>query len=141
MSSKKIGALLWVLQVFQALFIALASGAPKLLLPAEALPMPIPLSQPFMWFIGVCEVLGGLGLVLPGLLRYKTGVTTLAAVCLVLLTLCATVYQLMAGQPESAVFALVMAAIFAFIAYGRRSLAPLREGPRSVRTAPALATA
>ncbi len=138
MSSKHIGITLWILQAFLALFIALASGAPKLLLPAEALPMPIPLSQPFMWFIGVCEVLGGIGLVLPGLLRYQTGVTPLAAVCLVLLTLCATVYQFMGGQPESAVFALVMSALFAFIAYGRWRLVPLRSSSRSTLV-PALA--
>jgi hypothetical protein len=42
----------------------------------------------------------------------------------VLLTLCAAVYQLMAGQPANAVFALVMGLIAAFVAYGRWRLAP-----------------
>ena len=43
---------LWILQVLLAVFFALGSGAPKLLIPAEQLPMPIPLPQPFVWFIG-----------------------------------------------------------------------------------------
>src|SRR5215208_2537647 len=60
---------LWIVQGLLALFFALGSGAPKLLLPPETLPMPIPLPDLFLRFIGVAEVLGGLGLILPGLLR------------------------------------------------------------------------
>jgi hypothetical protein len=43
----------------------------------------------------------------------------------VLLTICATVYQLAAHQPESAVFALVIGLFATFVAYGRWRLAPL----------------
>src|SRR5919206_4490893 len=109
----------WVLQVLLAVFFALGSGAPKLLIPADQLPMPIPLPQAFVWFIGVCEVLGGLGLILPGLTRVRPGLTPLAAACLVLLTICAAVYQVLAGQPESAVFALAIGAVCAWVAYAR----------------------
>ena len=129
--SKKLNALLWTLQGLLALFIGLASGAPKLLLPAEAVPMPIPLSPDFLHFIGVCEVLGALGLILPGVLRIRPGVTVLAAAGIALLTVCAAVYQVMAGQPESAVFALVIGALAAFVAYGRRRLQPLRAAERT----------
>ena len=118
---------LWILQVLLGLFFALGSGAPKLLLPPEALPLPIPLPAPFLWFIGVAEVLGGLGLILPGLLRVRPGLTPLAAAGLVLLTICATVYQLAAGQPESALFAVAMGLLAAFVAYGRWRLRPHRD--------------
>jgi hypothetical protein len=128
--------LLWILQVLLALFFALASGAPKLLLPAEALPMPIPLSQGFLWFIGVCEVLGALGLILPGLTRVQPRLTPLAAACLALLTLCAATYQLMGGQPSNAVFALVIGALAATVAYGRTRLAPLADTAVSVVATP-----
>ena len=116
----KTNVALWTLQGFLALFFALGSGAPKLLLPAEALPMPIPLAQEFIWFVGACEVLGALGLVLPGVLRRNREVTFAAAGCLVALTLCATAYQLMGHQPGNAAFALGMGALAGVVAYGRR---------------------
>ena len=128
---------LWVVQVLLGLFFALGSGAPKLLLPAEALPMPIPLPQPFLWFIGVAEVLGGLGLILPGLLHVRPGLTPLAAAGLVLVTIGATVYQLAASQPESAVFAGVIGLLAAFVAYGRWRLAPHRGPSRPSALQPA----
>jgi uncharacterized membrane protein len=117
---------LWIVQGLLGLFFALASGAPKLLLPPETLPMPIPLPGPFVRFIGVAEVLGGLGLVLPGLLRIRPGLTPLAAAGLVLVTIGATAYNLVAGQPESALFAVGVGLLCAFVAYGRWRLAPLR---------------
>jgi uncharacterized membrane protein len=131
---------LWVVQGLLALFFALGSGAPKLFLPLEQLPLPIPLPHWFVLFIGVCEVLGALGLVLPGLTRIRPGLTPLAAAGLVLLTICATVYQLMAHQPESAVFAAAMGLLAAFVAYGRWRLAPLPGSSRAARS-PVLAAA
>ena len=123
---------LWTVQVLLALFFALASGAPKLLLPPETLPeMPIPLPRAFVLFIGVAELAGALGLILPGLLHIRPGLTPLAASGLVLVTIGATVYQVAAGQPESAVFAFVIGLLAAFVAYGRWRLAPLRGASRS----------
>jgi uncharacterized membrane protein len=119
--------LLWILQSLLALFFVGASGAPKLLLAAEALPMPIPLSQGFLWFIGTCEVLGGLGLILPGLTRVQPRLTVAAAVCLALLTVCAATYQVMGGQPANAVFALVIGALALVVARGRRSYWSITE--------------
>jgi hypothetical protein len=116
---------LWILQVLLGLFFALGNGAPKLLLPLDALPLPIPLPGPFVRFIGVAEVLGGLGLILPGLLKIRPGLTPLAAAGLVVVTVGATIYQLAAGQPESAVFAAAVGLLCAFVAYGRWRLAPL----------------
>ena len=117
---------LWIVQGLLGLFFALASGAPKLLLPPETLPMPIPLPGLFVRFTGVAEVLGGLGLILPGLLRIRPGLTPLAAAGLVLVTIGATAYNLAAGQPESAAFAVGVGLLCAFVAYGRWRLAPHR---------------
>jgi hypothetical protein len=117
--------LLWMLQVILALFFGLASGAPKLLLPADALPMPIPLTQTFLWLIGLCEVLGAFGLILPGLTHIQPRLTVLAAACLAVLSVCAATYQLLGGQPANAVFALIIGALAAGVAYGRARLAPL----------------
>src|SRR5215210_3647406 len=102
--ANKLSVLLWITQGLLALFFGLGSGLPKLVLPLETLPMPIPLPDLFLRFIGVAEVLGALGLILPGLLHIRPGLTPPAAAGLVLVTIGATVYQLAAGQPDSAVF-------------------------------------
>ena len=120
---------LWTLQVLLALFFGLASGLPKLILPMDALPMPLPLPEALLRFVGVAEVLGALGLVLPGLTHIRPGLTPLAAAGLVLVTIAATIYQFMAGQPESSVFAIAIGALAAFVAYGRWRLAPLSGRP------------
>jgi hypothetical protein len=127
---KNLSVVLWTVQVLLALFFAVGSGAPKLLLPIEMIPMPLPIPEAFLKFIGVVEVLGGLGLILPGLTHIRPGLTPLAASGLVLLTLCATVYQLAGHQPESAVMAVVIGLLAAFVAYGRWQLAPLRGSSR-----------
>ena len=125
---------LWIVQGFLALFFAGASGAPKLLLPTDALPMPIPLPDLFIRFIGICEVLGAIGLILPSATRIKPGLTPVAALCLTALTICAATYQMLANQPSNAVFALVMGAICAAVAYGRWRVSPIR--PRTSHRQP-----
>src|SRR5262249_51081619 len=55
---------LWIVQALLALLFLFAGGM-KLVLPLEALTGSIPMPGAFLRFIGVCEVLGGLGLILP----------------------------------------------------------------------------
>jgi uncharacterized membrane protein len=134
--SKKISVALWILQGLLALFFAAGSGAPKLLLPADVLPMPIPLPSALILFIGTCEVLGGLGLILPGLMGVRPGLAPLAAAGLVLLTVCAAIYNLLARQLESAVFALGAGVLAGVVAYGRWCLVPhRRRGSAATRPA------
>ena len=126
---------LWVLQVLLGLFFALASGVPKLLVPIEQLPMPIPIPGPLLTFIGVAEILGGLGLILPGLLKIRPGLTPLAAAGLALVAIGGTAYQLAAGEPGNAAFAVVIALLCAFVGYGRWQLVPHRgrSGARALQ--------
>jgi len=72
-------AVLWIVQaLLAALF--LFAGSMKFIMPIEEMTKQMP-SMPgwFLRFIGVVEILGGLGLILPGLLRIKPGLTPLAA--------------------------------------------------------------
>jgi len=77
-------------------------------------------------FIGVSETLGGLGLILPGLLRIQPGLTPLAAAGLVIIMIGATVVTLMGGAVSPALIPLVVGLLAAFVAYGRWRVAPLR---------------
>jgi uncharacterized membrane protein len=70
--------LLWVVQGLLALLFLFA-GVTKLLMSAAELTAQTPLPASFVRLIGVLEILGGLGLVLPGMLRIRTALTPLAA--------------------------------------------------------------
>ena len=119
--------LLWTLQIFWGLFFVLANGAPKLFLPIDALPMPIPIAEPVLKTIGVLEILGGLGIILPGATRMHTWLTPLAALGLTLTALGGATYQFIARQPESGIFAIAVALFCAFVAYGRWKVLPHRD--------------
>ena len=121
---------LWIVQVLLAL-VFLFGGGTKLVLPIEELTEQMPLPELFVRFIGVVEVLGGLGLVLPGLLRIRPGLTPLAAAGLVIIMIGATVVSLATGPAVLALLPLVVGLFTAFVAYGRWRLAPLRGASRS----------
>jgi hypothetical protein len=130
---------LWVVQGLLAV-VFLFSGAMKLITPPEvmAAQMALPLPIWFITFIGVCEVLGGLGLVLPGLLRIRTELTALAATGLTVIMVGAVVTTLLGGLGFAmAALPLVVLLLVAFVAYGRTRLAPLADGPRRGAIQPA----
>lgn len=124
---------LWTVQVLLALLFLFAGGA-KLVLPAEALKGPVPLPVLFLRFIGVCEVLGAFGLILPGLFRVRTSLTPLAAAGLVFIMTGATVVNVVGGGIVPGLITLVIGLLAAFVAYGRSQVAPLRERSRAGNT-------
>ena len=116
---------LWIVQGLLAL-VFLLSGGMKLVLPLEKLAGPIPLPGLFLRFIGVCEVLGAIGLILPGLLRIRQGLTPLAAAGLVIIMIGATTLTVASGDVVVALIPLVVGLLAVLVAYGRWRLAPLR---------------
>jgi uncharacterized membrane protein YphA (DoxX/SURF4 family) len=116
--------ILWTIQVIFALMFLLVGGI-KLILPIQVLvaQMPMPLPGLFVRFIGFAEVAGGLGLILPGLLRMRPMLTPLAALGLMLDMIGATTYNLISGQTGSAVETVVLGLVCVAVAYGRRSWA------------------
>jgi uncharacterized membrane protein YphA (DoxX/SURF4 family) len=113
---------LWIIQAVLALLF-LFSGGVKLVVPIETLAKQTGLPGIFMRFIGVSEVLGGLGLILPGLLRIKTGLTPLAASCLVVIMIGAVVVTLQTGGGAKALIPALVGLLLVFVAYGRWRLA------------------
>ena len=119
--------LLWIIQILLALLF-LFSGGMKLVLSTEALnsmaaPNQVHLPILFIRFIGVCEVLGGLGLLLPGVFRIRRGLTPLAAVGLLIIMIGASVVTIMGDGVAGAIIPIVTALLCAFVAYGRRDWA------------------
>lgn len=125
---------LWVVQVLLALLFIWAGGI-KLVLPLEQLAGPpgtVQLPGAFLRFIGVAELLGGLGLILPALLRIRPGLTPLAAAGLVIIMIGAVGTTLAAEIPLGTKIGMalipgVTGLLAAFVAYGRWRLAPIRS--------------
>jgi len=121
-TSTKTNRALWTIQIILTL-LYLFTGGTKLLLPLSKLQGPVVLPGLFIRFIGVCEVLGALGLLLPGLTGIRRGLTPLAASGLLVIMVGATVITIMGGQVALAILPAVVGVLVACVAYGRRSWA------------------
>lgn len=120
--------LLWIIQCLLALLF-IFSGAMKFVMSVEQMNEQAPVVLPglFIHFIGVCEILGGIGLILPSLLRIKPGLTPLAATGLAIITAGATVITLMGPMKGAAMIPFVTCLLCIFVAWGRWRIAPVRS--------------
>ena len=118
--------ILWILQVLLSLLFFL-TGVMKFVMSVEEMNRNAPVALPglLIHFIGVCEVLGGIGLILPSLLRIKPQLTPLAAIGLAIITAGATVITLMGPAPAAAAYPFVVCLLCMFVAYGRWRLMPI----------------
>jgi uncharacterized membrane protein YphA (DoxX/SURF4 family) len=122
-SGRKLNVLLWVLQALLAMLF-MFSGVMKFILPVAEMTKQIPFPGWFLHFIGGAEILGAIGLVLPGILRIRTGLTPLAAAALVIIMIGATAVNLKVGQRGAALTTLIIGVLLVFVAYNRRRTAP-----------------
>ena len=111
---------LWVIQGLLALLFLFA-GSMKLILPIEVMTAQMPLPGLFLQFIGVCEVAGAIGLILPALLRIRPILTPLAACGLLIVMIGATMVTLLGGEVAPALVPLVVGLFCAAVVYGSRS--------------------
>jgi hypothetical protein len=109
--------LLWGVQIVLALLFLFA-GVMKLITPFEVLQAQASIAVPLLRFIGVCEVLGALGLVLPGLFRIRQVLTPLAAAGLTIIMAGAVVLTAL-DDISMAAIPLVVGALTAFVAHAR----------------------
>jgi Na+/pantothenate symporter len=126
--------LLWIVQVILALLFLFAGGM-KLVLPLDAMKGPIALPGAFLRFIGIAEVLGGLGLILPSLLRIRPRLTPLASGGLAIIMIGATVITALGESFALALVPFVVGVLAAAVAYGRLRLAPIAAQARFARPA------
>lgn len=127
---------LWIVQGLLALLFLFAGGM-KLVLPIGEMTKQMPIPGWFLRFIGIAEVLGGIGLILPGLTGIRPGLTPLAAAGLLTIMIGATALTLASGGVGQALFPLVVGLLSAFVVYARWQLAPHRSSslPSAMRPA------
>ena len=131
---------LWALQILWGFFFV-GSGFGKVLLYDGALYAQAPravawyaaVPQPLIVFIGVCEVLGGVGLILPAIARFKPKLTPLAAAGLALTMVLAAGFHVMRGEYALVPANLVLGGAAVFIAVGRSSQRPIAAAPLTTR--------
>src|SRR5687767_15940621 len=112
---------LWIIQILLALLFLFAGGM-KLIVPVEQLlamgsPNQVHLPGLLLRFIGVCEVLGALGLILPGLLRIRKGLTPLSAAGLAIIMADAAAPTITGPGDELAIMPLVWRALAACVSH------------------------
>jgi putative oxidoreductase len=131
--SKKIA--LWIDQVLVAL-VFLASGSMKLFaFDKFAATVPALAGQHgLVTFIGIAELAGALGVILPRLTGIKPVLTTWAAIGLSMIIILATGFHLMRGEVSHAITTVILLVLAAFIAYGysakSASVSAEPSGPR-----------
>lgn len=135
-SLRSAGFWLWTVQVLLAMLF-LFSGSFKAFAPMSMMQLPFPMPEWFIRFLGYAELTGAVGLVLPSLLRIKPRLTPIAASCLLVIMIGATVISLIAGGIPMASMPFVVGLLVSFVAYGRTRMAPIAS--RSYRLAPVVA--
>jgi hypothetical protein len=121
---------LWIAQVLLVLAFV-SAGAMKLITPDETLTAWYPFPALFIRFIGVCELLGAGGLILPGLLRICEELTPLAAAGLASIMTGAVATTLAVGGGAAAAMPLALGLLAVLVAYGRTR--PARRSSEETR--------
>jgi len=122
-----VNVILWIVQVLLAAAFVLA-GAMKLSRPIDSLAKRMtwvnPLPVAVVRFIGLSELLGGIGLLLPAITGVDAWLTPLAAVCLAFVMLLAAIFHIARRELSKLPSSVVLGVLAAFAAYGRVVLAP-----------------
>jgi uncharacterized membrane protein YphA (DoxX/SURF4 family) len=130
---------LWIVQVLWGVFFSV-TGFGKICYYNSALwnetrprvPWFSAVPQDLFVFIGICEFLGGVGLILPAITRVKPKLTPFAAFGLTLVMILAAAFHIVRGEYNFLPINLLLGGVAAFTAYGRWLVAPI--APASIST-------
>ena len=127
-SSKTMHISLWVAQILLAAMF-LMSGFMKASMPIEKLSAMMPwtgsVPSALVRFIAIAELLGGIGLLLPSLLRIKPHLTVWAAVGLATILLLSIPFHISRGETPMIGMNAMFMLMAIFIAWGRSKKAPI----------------
>ncbi len=119
---------LWIVQGLLALAFLLA-GSMKAFAPLNTVRKNMSWANdvgvPFVRFIGVAELLGGIGLILPAITGIQSWLTIAAALGLVVVMVSASVFHASRREYQNIGMNIVLLLLAAFIVLGRWALAPL----------------
>jgi len=123
---------LWTAQILWGVFFSI-TGFGKILWYKPALwnqalhqvPWLSAVPQDLIIFIGVCEFLGGVGLILPAVTGVKPKLTPFAAIGLTLVMILAAVFHIVRSEHNFVLINVVLGGVAAFIAYGRLFVRPI----------------
>jgi hypothetical protein len=120
----RINTWLWIVQALLAGLFLFAGGV-KLVLPIAAMQQgPLTLPGALLRFVGVAEVCGAVGLVLPWALRIRPQLTPVAAAGLVIIMIGATTITAIGDGVAAALFPLIVGVLAAVVAWRRWAGAP-----------------
>jgi uncharacterized membrane protein YphA (DoxX/SURF4 family) len=127
-NSKGFNIALWIVQSLLAAMFLMA-GSSKLFQPiaelSKMLPWVTSVSEGLVKFIGASELLGGLGLLLPSILRIKPNLTPLAALGLAVVMVLAAIFHINRGEYSAIGMNALLIALALFIAWGRTKKVPI----------------
>ncbi|WP_057937252.1 DoxX family protein [Algoriphagus resistens] len=116
--AKALNISLWTVQILLSLTFIYA-GFMKLFLPAD-LPWPWIKEEPeLVWISGIADLLAGLGLTLPPLLRIRPILTVYAAFGTIALMFSAILFHVLRGEGDQIGFTVFMLIAATFVAWGR----------------------
>ncbi len=118
---------LWVLQILLAVLFLMAGGMKAFRYEIAKAKLPWVASAPrgFVTFVGLVEVLGAIGLIVPALTRILPMLTPLAALGLAFVMLVAVGFNFSHGEHKTIVLNVILLVMAAFVVYGRLVLVPV----------------
>ncbi len=120
--SKTLNITLWIIQSLLAASLIWGASM-KLFQPTAKLALLWPwagqISESFVKFTGVLDLLGSIGIIAPKLLNIRPNLTVIAAWAIVLLMICASVFHILRGEVALIGANIVFLMIAAFVAWGR----------------------
>jgi len=121
---------LWSAQIVLAIVFGLAGGM-KVSIPATELAKMAPgFPLVFLRFIGIAELAGAVGIILPALTRIAPVLTPLAASGFVIVMASAAVLHFVRGQLGELAVVVMLGALASFVAWGRFKRAPITARER-----------
>ena len=116
---------LWILQVLLAALF-LFHGYIMVIPPAALIEtMNQVYSTWFRLFVGISESLGAIGLLLPGITRILSRLTSWAGIGLMIVAASASVFHFSRGETSSAIITAVLFVLLAFVSYMRWKVKPI----------------